>query len=217
MLRTISPYLKQKLTECYNQTRIQLGEGPILDLACGMAGFTRQLAKVYSERRVRGIDTDSEVIAYARLENTQYSNLEFKVGNALGIVTCIHGLHHLELSTVITQAAQALGDGGIFWIHDFDRSRISNMYEEKTLDHIYKLRRSSSEEEEVLAEFERKGFFSSQERILHLTTFFSMMAAYTRDEVQTELINNGLVPIPEVENLPFFSLMGIKLPNIPVR
>ena len=99
-----------------------------LEVGCGTATFTRQLAKRADQ--VIAIDLSSEMIRVARERSALHPNIDFTVGNVLEMdlaasqfdcIVMIATLHHLPTEDVLKKLKHSLTPGGVLILHDLLR------------------------------------------------------------------------------------------------
>ncbi|HKQ03780.1 MAG TPA: class I SAM-dependent methyltransferase [Blastocatellia bacterium] len=99
-----------------------------LEVGCGTATFTRQLAKRAGQ--VTAIDLSSEMIRVAGERSTLYPNIDFTVGNVLEMdlapgqfdcIVLIATLHHMATEEALEKVKRWLTPGGVFILHDLLR------------------------------------------------------------------------------------------------
>jgi SAM-dependent methyltransferase len=59
--------------------------GLILDVGCGAGANTQRISKIFTNSKIIGIDNETELINYARLQNTSNSNVNFEVADIFQI------------------------------------------------------------------------------------------------------------------------------------
>ena len=96
-----------------------------LEVGCGTGRFTRLLAR--QSDHVTAIDLSGEMIRIARNRSTDYKNIDYSVGDVLGMdlpanqfdcIVMIATLHHLPARPVLEKLKQALTPEGVLIIHD---------------------------------------------------------------------------------------------------
>ncbi len=97
----------------------------VLDLGCGLGGFTRRLSPWAD--RVIGLDLSPVMIERARMYSSECRNVEFIVADALewawpeGELDCVISiatLHHIPLQQILPLVAKAIRPGGVFIVLD---------------------------------------------------------------------------------------------------
>lgn len=97
----------------------------VLEIGCGFGEFARILAR--RARRVTGIDLSPQMIEVAKERSTDYSNLDFTLGDFLKLqlpseaydcLVSITTLHHLPADEALEKMKRLLRPGGVLVIHD---------------------------------------------------------------------------------------------------
>lgn len=102
--------------------------GRALDLGCGAGSLTRSLAD--RAEQVTGVDLSSEMVRLARERCADRGNVEFLLGDFLGLdlppegfdcITAVALLHHVPLVPSLERAKKLLRPGGVLLILDLFR------------------------------------------------------------------------------------------------
>ena len=175
-------------------------EGPILDVGCNSGDFAHYLSTL-TDRHIYAVDIDQNALLLANERYGNAGNLHFSCCDVyklsesfsgFGIVFSMLSLHHFDnLDQAIGQMTSVLNQNGIITIYDWDRNlarpEIDNCgLSQQAMDELYEAHLKSSEStlHKIL---KRRRLLND----LSIATFFSVLAAYTMEEVVMSLDHLG--------------------------
>lgn len=159
--------------------------GNILDLGCGPGNITFQMAQRFTNGHIVGIDGSTEMI---KLANQEMVKLGFQ--NRITLITDIipgTAIPQIQYSAIVSNSfLHHLHRPEVLW------NTIKQYSSSDTKILIVDLFRPNSEED---ASRIVKNYSSDEAEILQRDFYYSLLAAFTPEEIEQQLINAGLTQL----------------------